>query len=60
MPAMANAIAITSGMQVAAMARVTGLVAMSRPAILACAGSQPRRRATLTLATRNPASSRTW
>ena len=60
MPAMPNIMAITSGMQVAAIASVTGFDAITRPAIFACRRSQPRRRATDTLATRNPQSSNHW
>ena len=56
MPAMPKAIAMMSGMQVEAMASVTGLVAISRPTVLAWRRSQPRRRATETLATRKPQS----
>ena len=60
MPAMPNITAITSGMQVAAIARVTGFDAISSPTVFACRPSQPKRRATDTLATRNPQSSNHW
>ncbi len=60
MPAMPNIAAITSGMHVAAIARVTGLDAINSPTVFACRRSQPRRSATDTLAIRKPQSSSNW
>ena len=60
MPAMANIAAMTSGMQVAAIASVTGFDAINKPTVFACRRSQPKRRATDTLANRNPHSSSNW
>jgi len=55
---MPNMIAMTSGMKVAAIARVTGFEATNSPTVFDCRRSQPRRRATDTVAIRNPQSSK--